>query len=88
MFHIVLECEGIPTAAGSQAAADITEEFTHRPWHQNASCTWDGRILRLEADNNYDENGLALLDEFSDAIVACVEDAQYSNLRVGAVTES
>ncbi len=82
MFHIVLECEGLPNAAGSQAAADITNEFTHRPWHHNVTCTWDGRILRLEADNDNDERGLALLDEFSDAITACVVDSQDSDLRV------
>ena len=87
MFHIVIECKGIPTSAGSQAAVDITEEFTHRPWHHNATCTWDGRILRLEADNDYDEKGLAFLDEFSDAICACITDDGGSDLRVVAVTQ-
>ena len=88
MFHVVLECEGIPAAVGSQGALDITEEFVHRPWHQNVTCTWDGRILRLEADNDYDENGLALLDEFSDAICACIGEAGEGDLRVVAVTTS
>jgi hypothetical protein len=46
----------------------------------------DGRILRLEADNDYDENGLALLHEFSDAIAACIKDAGDGDLRVAAVT--
>ena len=59
----------VPKAAGPRAAIDITEEFAHRPWHQNVRCPWDGEILRLEADNDYDENGLALSDEFSDAIL-------------------
>jgi hypothetical protein len=86
MFHVVLECDGIPKLVGTQAAVDIAEEFTNRPWHRAVKCTWDGRVLRLEADNDYDERGLALLDEFSDAIAACVRDAQYSNLRVVAVT--
>lgn len=86
MFHIVLECEGVPKAAGPQAAVDITEEFSHRPWHQNVKCTWDGLVLRLEADNDYDENGLALSDEFSDAISACVKDAEYGDLRVVSIT--
>jgi hypothetical protein len=86
MFHVVLECDGLPDAAGAQAASDIAEEFTHRPWHHNVICTWDGRVLRLEADNDYDENGSALLDEFSDAIVACAEDAQWEGLRSVTVT--
>jgi predicted RNase H-like HicB family nuclease len=32
-------------------------------------------------------DGLALLDEFSDAIAICVKDAQYGNLRVMSVIE-
>lgn len=74
MFHIVLECEGLPELAGPQAAVDIAEEFAHRPRYQKVRCAWDGRVLRLEADNDYDENGLALSDEFSDAISACVRN--------------
>ena len=82
MFHILLECNGIPVEAGAQAAADIEEEFTHRPWHRNVRCDWDGSRLRLQASNDFDANGLALLDEFSDAICACIVDAQYYDLRV------
>jgi hypothetical protein len=88
MFHIVLECQGIPKLAGPQAAADITGEFVQRPWHQNVRCTWDGLVLRLEADNDYDERGLALSDEFSDAIAACIAGAEYGDLRVVSITES
>jgi hypothetical protein len=86
MFHVVLECE-IPASCGPERATlDITDEFQQRPWHQNVRCSWDGRTLRLEADNDYDERGLALLDEFSDAVVACVKDAEYSDMRVVSVT--
>jgi hypothetical protein len=88
MYHIVLECELMDVPAGPQAATEIAEEFMHRPWHQNVTCTWNGKTLRLEADNDYDANGLALSDEFSDAITACVVDACYSNLRVVSVTEA
>lgn len=77
MFHVVLKC-GFPE---SWARAIL-----HRPWHKNVRCTWDGRALRLEADNDYDDNGLALLDEFSDAIVAYVKEAEYSDMRVISVT--
>ncbi|HTR35481.1 MAG TPA: hypothetical protein VMH80_06250 [Bryobacteraceae bacterium] len=87
MYRVVLECEGLPGAAGPKAAVDVAEEFEHRPWHQNVSCTWDGQRLRLKAENDYDERGLALLDEFSDAIAACVSDAQCSDLRVVQVTQ-
>ena len=70
-----------------QAALEIAEEFLHRPWHQNVRCTWDGRALHLEADNDFDDTGLALLDEFSDAIAACVkEHEECGDLRVISVT--
>ena len=59
MFHVVLECEGLPTSSGPQAVVDVTEDFTQRPWQQNVSCIWDGKILRLEVDNDFDANGLA-----------------------------
>jgi len=57
-----------------------------RPQHQNVRCTWDGRALRLGADNDYDDNGLALRDEFSDAISACVKGPGDGDLRVISVT--
>jgi hypothetical protein len=72
MYRIVLACKGVPTDVGAVAARDITEEFTHRPWHKNARCEWDGTRLVLQADNDSDSNGLALMDEFSDAIAACI----------------
>jgi hypothetical protein len=72
MFRIVLTCDGVPRDVGAQAATDITKEFTHRPWHQNAECQWDGERLTLCAENDFDSNGEALADEFSDAIAACI----------------
>jgi len=74
MYRVVLACHGVPKDAGADAAADITKEFVdHRTWHQNVQCTWDGALLILQADNDVDESGLALLDEFSDCISAYVE---------------
>ena len=90
MFRVVLECdaERLSPQIGEQAAMDITEEFGHRPWHTNVRCTWDGHCMRLEAENDYDEKGLALRDEFSDAIAANV--AMYERtgeIRIISVTE-
>jgi hypothetical protein len=87
MFHVVIECDGLPVNEGPQAALDIAEGFAQRPWHQNVRCAWDGKTLRLEADVDFDANGLALRDEFSDEIVANVKNAEYSDLRVVSVTE-
>jgi hypothetical protein len=87
MFRVVLSCGGIPTESGPEAAADITKEFVeHRPWHKNASCVWDGSRLVLAAVNDYDPDGQALLDEFSDCISAYVAGNFDSDIRVESVT--
>jgi hypothetical protein len=88
MFRIVLACHGIPADSGPQAALDIAEEFTHRPWHTNVTCTWDAatKRLQLQAENDYDEAGLALIDEFSDAIYACIENPGEGGIRLVSAT--
>jgi hypothetical protein len=80
-----VSCEGLTADEGSAAPASILEEFTHRPWHQNVRCEWDGLLLWLAADNDYDDTGLALLDEFSDAVVACIKCAGTISFKVQAV---
>jgi hypothetical protein len=85
MYRIVLACKGIPAHAGAVGARDIAEEFTHRPWHQNVSCVWDRSQLILQADNDFDSNGLGLLDEFSDAISACIEDGVRGGIEIVSV---
>ena len=72
MYRIVLKCKGVPADAGPGAARDITEEFAHRSWHHQVICKWDGSQLVLQAQSDFDSNGLALRDEFSDAIAACI----------------
>jgi hypothetical protein len=87
MFRIVLICKGVPAHVGAIGARDIAEEFTHRPWHQNVSCVWDGSQLILQADNDFDENGLALLDEFSDSISACVSEHFDADIEVRSINK-
>lgn len=86
MYRIVLACKGVPANVGAVAARDITEEFTHRPWHQNVRCEWDGSRLILQAENDFDSNGLALLDEFSDAISASIADGFDGGIEVVSVS--
>jgi hypothetical protein len=86
VFKLKLVCEGVPNHLGSEAAVDITEEFTHRPWHQNVICSWDGSSLILEAENDFDLDGLALQDEFSDAICACITPGFDGSIKVLSVT--
>ena len=71
-YRITITCRGVSAEQGASASACIVEEFTHRPWHTNVDCRWDGELLSLTADNDYDDHGRALLDEFHDAVVACV----------------
>lgn len=72
MFKARVSCRGLSRDEGAPAPEDILEEFVHRPWHKNVRSEWDGVSLWLEAENDYDADGMALLDEFSDAVVACV----------------
>jgi hypothetical protein len=86
MYRIVLPCTRIPARQGQSGARSITKEFTRRPWHKNVSCEWDGYRLILQADNDFDSNGLALIDEFSDAISACIKDVGDGSIDVQSVT--
>lgn len=88
MFRIVLSCDGVPDHAGPQAAREITDEFAQRPWHRNVKCTWDGNIssLILQAENDFDNDGHALMDEFSDAISASIKEAGDGDIRVLSIT--
>ena len=86
MYRIVLSCSGVPSHLGNAAADDIAQEFAERPWHQNVKCSWDGTRLLLQADNDYDSNGIALTDEFSDVIAACIVEGFDGNITVESVT--
>jgi hypothetical protein len=86
-YRISLSCGGVPVDVGPQAAIDITEEFTHHRWHENAECGWDGASLLLSAENDFDAGGLALMDEFSDAIAACIADGFDGDIRVLSITK-
>jgi hypothetical protein len=86
MYRVKLACSGVPEHVGAAAACDIAEEFTHRPWHQNVQCSWDGSRLLLQADNDYDSDGSALTDEFSDAIAACIVEGFNGSITVESVT--
>jgi hypothetical protein len=86
IYRIILACEGIPANVGPAGARDIAEEFIHRPWHKNVKCEWDGSRIVLQADNDFDPDGLALLDEFSDAISACVRNHFDGAIKVVSAT--
>jgi hypothetical protein len=72
MFKITVSCRGISEQSALAGLTDITDEFANRPWHQNISCRWENDCIILEAQNDFDAEGKALLDEFSDAVCACM----------------
>jgi hypothetical protein len=86
VYRVILACKGVPAHAGAIGARDISDAFTHRPWHQNVTCVWDGTQLILQAENDFDSDGRALSDEFSDEILACIEDAGDGDIEIVSVT--
>jgi hypothetical protein len=83
-YHITLKADGLPAQEGRKGAKLITEEFRKRPHHQNAHCYWDDKenSLLLQAVNDFDSDGRALLDEFSDCISACFSDVGNGDLKI------
>ena len=71
MFEIVVSCSGLSETTRHGAVADVAEEFVERPWQTDVHCWWADGLLMLRARNDYDANGQALADEFSDAVCAC-----------------
>lgn len=86
-YCVVLQCEGLPANAGAKAAEDVTAGFSRRDWHQKAVSHWDGKLLILTAENDFDRDGRATMDEFSDEISACMSDGFDSDIRIVSVTE-
>ena len=85
MYRIVLACKGVPAHAGATGAHYIIREFTDRPWHKNVTCVWDGSQLILQADNDFDSNGHALVDELSSVISACIGCAFHGKIEIVSI---
>jgi hypothetical protein len=89
MYRIILRWDEVPPEKGARAAVAIANDFRERPWHKNVICTWDEKTysLVLQAENDFDDKGLALMDEFSDEISACVKDAGDGNISVVSISK-
>jgi hypothetical protein len=89
MFRITIRAGGISLQAGPMAAKDIEQEFReNRPWHTQVSCSYTDGTLTLIAINDFDDDGLALSDEFSDclsAFIALGERSDEGNFEVAKV---
>lgn len=74
-FKITLACSGIDASVGAIAAQDIQTEFRdHRRWHREVRCHYESGTLILCGTNDFDEAGLALLDEFGDCLFAYLKN--------------
>lgn len=72
MFRNTVICEGLKDGETAEAVADMLSEFAQRPWHQAVTCEWKNGVLRLSTQSEGDPAGMALLDEFQDAVVAYI----------------
>ena len=82
-YRVTLECDGVPSNEGEEAAIDITKEFAeHRTHHENVVCAFRHGKLVLIAENDWDPEGLALMDEFSDCISAYVVEPFDGDIRL------
>jgi hypothetical protein len=88
MYKVILACKGVSPELGPAAAADISEEFAHRQWHRNVRCEWDQTLLLLHAENDWDADAKALIDEFSDAISACIPGTFGYSIGVVSIAET
>lgn len=83
MFRVTLACDGVPASAGQAAARDIQREFVqYRQHHKNVLCTFANCELVLTAENNFDLDGLALMDEFSDCITMYIVEPFDGDIRL------
>ena len=85
MPTITVACVGLTEWEGASAVQCVLEEFAHRPWQDSVKCEWRSSVLRLTATNDFDANGQALVDEFWDAVHACVSAANPLRFHVEAV---
>ena len=88
MFRVTLICEGLPAKAGEEAARDIEKEFAeHRQWHSRVICEWDGTLLILRSENDFDADGKATWDESDDCSTAYVAEIGDYETQVESVIE-
>jgi ABC-type transporter Mla MlaB component len=87
MFRTTVVCSGLSEGEASEAIADMLSEFAMRPWQQDVKCEWRQGMLRLSAHNDVDSTGLALLDEFQDAVVACINFQEKIRFEIESVVQ-
>jgi len=87
MFRITVLCDGIAQEEWPEAISDVREEFRSRQWHHIVDVWWSGQRLLLTIENDYDANGQALADEFSDTVAACAPGTPGYSVRIVSVAK-
>lgn len=87
MYRSTVICTGLSNEEAREAVADMLTEFAQRPWQQAVTCEWHDGVLRLSAENDADSTGMALLDEFGDAICAYINYSGEIHVTVESVVE-
>ncbi len=72
MYRVTVVSMGLTEAQLVMAVPDMLAEFAERAWQMDVRCEARNGALRLSALNDFDSSGQALLDEFADAVMACV----------------
>jgi hypothetical protein len=85
VFRVSVACEGIPPNVWPDALVDVESEFANRTWHRIVRCGWERDVLVLVVDNDYDNDGEALADEFSDTVAAYAPGTPGYRVRVLSV---
>jgi hypothetical protein len=86
MYRVTVSCEGNAPIDWPDAPADVAAEFASRQWHQFVDCRWEGSTLFLVADNDYDDDGEALADEYSDTVAAYAPGTPGYRIRITSVS--
>ena len=69
-FRVTLSC-ACPAHIGPELAGDLQTEFRDNyPHEHEVTCTYEDGKLLLASTNEYNPDGLNLMDEFSDMITA------------------
>ena len=65
LLQLTVRCTDIPVDEIPNVARAVETDFRkYRPWHQNVRCQVDGIFLVLRAQNDLDDDGEALCEEF------------------------
>jgi hypothetical protein len=87
MYRSTVICTGISNEEAREPVADMLTEFAQRPWQEAVTCEWRDGVLRLSAENDADSTGMALLDEFGDAICAYINYSGEIHVSIESVLE-